>query len=178
MQESDDRSLVERLYRRGGDVDRGFLPGLVIARNVAAAVVILAVAVQIVVWAAVCIGTGQVTWPWWLWTLGGGVVLVALLWLLGVMMSAPPTSDHVRPGERSAQPWRFSWSWLFRLLVVLFIVSSVAQVVVWLVQGLLTGQLDTPWWTWSVLPFAVIVAAAWVLAKDETKRRDRDIARD
>ncbi|MGH3501163.1 MAG: hypothetical protein ACRDQA_09795 [Nocardioidaceae bacterium] len=172
MQDSDDRSLVERIYR-SADPDGSLLPSWVIARNAVTAAVLVAVALQIVVWAAICLGTGHLASAWWLWTLAGGTLLIALVWLLGSTLPTSPTSDQTRSGERSAQPWRFSWGWLYRLLVVLFIVSSAAQFIVWLVQGL-AGQFDAPWWTWSVLPFAVIVAATWVLAHDEKKRWDRE----
>lgn len=183
MREDDDRTLLERLYRRSSDPEDGLLPGPLIARNVITAVVLGVIALQVVIWIAVSAGTAQFVFPWWLWTLAGGLVVLSILWMLTSRASSSPGADAApgasrSPDTRTSRQWQFSWSWLFWLLLTLFIVSSVAQFVVWLVLGLVGGEFDTAWWTWSVLPFAVVVAAVWVMAKDEQQRTARGTRRE
>lgn len=195
MREDDDRTLLEHLYRRSGDPADGLLPGPLIARNVITTVVFGVVALQVVVWIAVSAGTGQVVFPWWLWTLAGGVVVLSALWMLTSRTSHAPATDTARPTDTApvtdtapaashsphagaSRQWQFSWHWLYWLLLTLFVVSSVAQFVVWLVLGLVDGEFDTAWWSWSVLPFAVVVAAVWVMSKDEQQRNARGARRE
>ena len=37
-------------------------------------------------------------------------------------------------------------------------IATLVQVVVWLLIGLMTAHLDTPWWLWTTAPWAAAVA--------------------
>jgi hypothetical protein len=37
------------------------------------------------------------------------------------------------------------------------VVSTLVQLVVWLVIGVFTGHLDTPWWLWTTVPATAVV---------------------
>jgi hypothetical protein len=37
------------------------------------------------------------------------------------------------------------------------LVTTLVQIVVWLVIGVLTAHLDTPWWLWTTVPAAGVV---------------------
>ena len=37
------------------------------------------------------------------------------------------------------------------------VVTTLVQVVVWLMIGVISGRLDSPWWLWSAVPAAAIV---------------------
>ena len=39
------------------------------------------------------------------------------------------------------------------------LVTTLVQVVVWLVIGLMTNHLDSPWWLWTTVPAVAAVAA-------------------
>ena len=45
------------------------------------------------------------------------------------------------------------------VLAYLGLVATLVQVVVWLMVGVFSGDLDTPWWLWTTVPAAVAVAA-------------------
>jgi hypothetical protein len=171
----DDRTVFERLYR-SGDSAGSVLPLWTRVRNVVTAVIALALAIQLVIWVAVVAGAGRFAFPWWIWTLAGGAIIVGLLSVVAARQRPQPGQPApgggvTTPRPASRQPWQFSWSWLYRIVWVVFIVSSAAQLAVWLVQGMASNSFDSPWWTWSVLPLAIAVAVVGVLARDE-KRRD------
>jgi hypothetical protein len=37
------------------------------------------------------------------------------------------------------------------------LVMTLVQIVVWLMIGVLSGHLDTPWWLWTTVPAGVVV---------------------
>jgi len=54
----------------------------------------------------------------------------------------------------------------------IWLVMTVAQVVVWLVIGVANG-LDGPWWLYSTLPGAVVVAVLWLVNESHHRPRGR-----
>lgn len=175
---SDDRSVVERLYREN-DHEGSARPPMTVARNVVAAFVIAASSIQVVLWAVISLGTGSLMSPWWVWTLlGGGIVVGALS-----IAAARPAAQRTRP-RRAAKPvsagsgqrsW-LTWQNASRVAIWLFVLATAAQIVVWFVQGVVNG-FDAPWWAWSALPQAGLTAVVMVLAKHE-RGQDEDGATD
>lgn len=51
-----------------------------------------------------------------------------------------------------------------RLLTGLTLVSTVVQIVVWLMIGIIGGW-DAPWWLWSAIPSAFVVFCLWCAAE-------------
>jgi hypothetical protein len=54
----------------------------------------------------------------------------------------------------------------------IWLVMTVAQVVVWLVIGMATG-LDGPWWLYSTLPGAVVVGVLWLVNESHHRPRGK-----
>jgi hypothetical protein len=171
----DDRTFLERLHRSSDDRVR---PPLTIARNVAAVAVAVGVLAQVVLWAVLGVAAGEVGFPWWIWASAGGAILVTALSVLarrsapqqprarvsgGEAMAAP--SSAPRPGRRDLLSWRTA----NRVMVPLFVVATLAQLTVWLVQGY-TGTFDSPWWAWSALPHGGLTLVVAVLARNEARQ--------
>jgi hypothetical protein len=171
--DNDDRTLLERLYRCAG-VEGQARPPLTIARNATAVVIGVAVVTQLLIWTVLCISSGSLWFPWWIWFLAGGGIVTSILTVLSRRAENRPGSNKpVReraPSERPTDPGsrkrRSGWGWVFHLSVKLFVVSTAAEIVVWLIQGL-DGGLDTPWWTWASLPLAGLVLVLRTLARHE-----------
>ena len=171
----DDRTLLERLYRSSDDSAH---PPLTVARNMAAVGVAVALSAQVVLWAVLGVAAGEVGFPWWIWTLGGGSILLTVLSVLarrpapqgsparvrgGESMPNPATAPH--PGRRDVLSWRTA----NRVMVPLFVVATLAELIVWLIQGY-TGSFDSPWWAWSALPHGGLTLVVAVLARNETRQ--------
>ncbi len=173
----DDRTLLERLYRSSDDSAR---PPLTVARNMTAIGVAVALSAQVVLWAVLGVVAGDVGFPWWIWTLGGGGILITVLSVLARRPapqgqsarewgreSKPNPATAPRPGRRDALSWRTA----NRVMVPLFVVATLAQLLVWLVQGY-TGSFDSPWWAWSALPHGGLTLVVAVLARNETRQNN------
>jgi hypothetical protein len=74
--------------------------GLRAARRIVTAAVLGATGVQVAVWFVICVATGSVEPPWWLWTLLGGALAIGALHLLD---TAHPTSRIPTPIETSIE---------------------------------------------------------------------------
>ena len=171
----DDRTLLERLHRRSDDTVRS---PLTVARNVAGVAIAVAISAQVVLWAALGVAAGEVGFPWWIWTLGGGSILLAVLSVLARRPAARPSPARAAQGGSTTIPAStpprgrrdvVSWRTANLVMVPLFVVATLAQVTVWLIQGY-GGEFDSPWWAWSALPHAGLTLVVAVLARNETRQ--------
>ena len=171
----DDRTLLERLHRSSDDSAR---PPLTVARNLTAVGVAVALSAQVVLWAVLGVAAGDVGFPWWIWTLGGGSILITVLSVLARRSapqgsparvseseSMPNPATAPRPGRRDLLSWRTA----NRVMVPLFVAATLAELTVWLIQGY-TGSFDSPWWAWSALPHGGLTLVVAVLARNETRQ--------
>ena len=170
---TDDRTLVERVYRRH-DPDGTPRPPIIVVRNVVAVLAGAATALQFVLWVVLCFATASMLAPWWVWTLlGGGLLVAGLTVAIRANPPAEPSRTPKTPNSQktSAKESLLSWRTAARIAVPLLIVATAAQIVVWAMQGLFGGW-DAPWWAWSALPQAGLTAVVVVLARHEEARTD------
>ena len=78
-------------------------------------------------------------------------------------MTARPSAPH--PGPRELLSWRTA----NRVMVPLFVLATLAQIAVWLIQGY-SGTFDSPWWAWSALPHGGLTVVVTVLARNEGRQ--------
>ena len=112
---------------------------------------------------------------WWIWTAAGGDLVVATLSVLSRRASRPSAAGEPSSGRsespagvRRTQRVSLTWRTAFRIALPLYIVSTLAQFVVWLLLGI-QGTYDAPWWAWSALPLGGVVLVIAALAKNEKR---------
>lgn len=79
--ESKERANLAKERSRAAARAGGAPVGLLTARRVVAVVWLTVVAVQVLIWGVISIVGGEFAFPWWVWTLGGGGLLVGGFWL-------------------------------------------------------------------------------------------------
>jgi hypothetical protein len=75
----------------------GLSVGVATLRRITIALWLTVVAVQVVIWAVGIIVSGDISFPWWTWSVGSGSLFVGVVWWLTEPTRRNPPDDGNEP---------------------------------------------------------------------------------